>query len=704
LAVDITPELTGSTYIRSTLNGSNQITFAPEPVVDSFPGDSTYWQVTGDPWVASGDSATVNNTSSNNDFLSLTTDIDQSGPAPVTFRVVMAGENVDNSGGGFGINLIATDSGGLGGGNILADVSLPFSGGTSPATQYSVTANPVALTDPSSALAPSLVAEASSLAATTYYLNVAEVNNQGTTTPGTSEASITVTSAGAQAVQFTYDLPYAVGCTGILVGMGTASGGEAQYAKVSLNGTVTYVGANSAGVTATVSGQTLTVTITSLPTDTSTAMPTSNTAAAGPITWIYAYIFARYGVGQVTVSDAEVFSTTASGASTAEYAEWIGAPFDVFAEADTAITSGSIGMERIAFFYGTPEDVDQMDSVEHAIAVLSQYDMVVMDPAGNLSARGQQLLQGLIAAGVRVYGYNNVGVSPQPTIAEINAITLACAQAGYAGCMFDGFGYDYAVTRATQNTVVAYAHSLGLSAMMNGWNPPDTLGSTVDATYNPTGTRPVAGPSDYYLFESFYTTDADQYEAAVVGWENLVAKYVGGVALAQAIGVKTVALCYAFSTTPLSETTDQVNGYILAMCCGITAWVYQSPTTTNMLAWPRDPPEQPIIGSTLVQPLEQVGTAEYQATTDQGVVSLTVDNSSGAITNVSTFSTIPPIPEVTYAAVPTVDPTIQQATTVWESSPSLLSPGWQQITGWSSTSTPPNRYVRPHVYLRNAPS
>ncbi len=134
-----------------------------------------------------------------------------------------------------------------------------------------------ALPNPSTALSLSTVSNSSStLAATTYYVNYALMNAQGTTTPGASEASITISTANAYAITFSVTLPS--GATGILIGMGTSSGGEGQYAQISSSGAVTYVGGNSSGVSGSVNGSTLTVTITKPPSSTSTAMPSSNTA------------------------------------------------------------------------------------------------------------------------------------------------------------------------------------------------------------------------------------------------------------------------------------------------------------------------------------------------------------------------------------------------------------------------------------------
>ncbi len=693
MAVTITPGLAGSTYRRTVLNGSTQITFGPAPVVDSFPGDTAIWAVAGDPWTTAGDSVTLANPAGNNDFLSTITEISQTAAGPVTLRVNMAGVDVDNTSGGYGITLECTDAGGLGGGNVLGAASELFNAGTSLDQQYSVTVTPVALTNPASALTPVTVAETTTLAAGTYFVNVAEQNNEGTTTPGSSESSIVVT-ADAEAIQFTYALPQNVGCTGIVVGMGTATGAEAQFATVSSAGVVAYIGTNAAGVTATVNAGTLTVTITAAPTDTTHAMPTVNTAAATPIVYCYAYLFARNGPGTVTLHNAELFSATATGVTTAQYGEWVMAPADIYEVNAQPIAAGTLAPATIAFYYGTPEDVDNLDSVTHSITVLSQYSIVVMNAPTLLSARGKLVLQGLLAAGVRVFGYNNVGVAPAPSIATINALTLACAASGYAGCMFDGFGYDYGVTRATQNTVVAYAHSLGLAAIANAWVPADALGSVVNATYNPTGTPPLLGKSDLYLFESFYTTDANEYEAAVIGWPAMVTKYTGGVALAQALGVKCIALAYAWSTTPLGTTTDQLNSYLLALTVGCSVWCYQGSTSSNLAAWPPLPAAPPVVGDTLTTPLEQTATATYTAVTDQGVLTVDVNNTTGAVTSASNFGTAYALPPVIYGAPPASDPAIQQATSIWETA-------YDEVT-WKALGTTPERYLRLHMYFRDA--
>ncbi|MHB1937060.1 MAG: hypothetical protein ACYCOR_10800 [Acidobacteriaceae bacterium] len=133
------------------------------------------------------------------------------------------------------------------------------------------------VTPPTTGLSLSLVADSSStLAATTYYVAASFGNANGDTPVGSSEASIVIATADTEDIRFNLTPPS--GATYAIVGLGTATGAETQYAKISTAGAVTFVGTNSSGVTATVSSGVLTITITAPQTDTSTAMPTTNTA------------------------------------------------------------------------------------------------------------------------------------------------------------------------------------------------------------------------------------------------------------------------------------------------------------------------------------------------------------------------------------------------------------------------------------------
>ena len=492
----VTPDITRSLYDRVQYT-SGELSLAPTPIVTTFPGDTTVWQQSGDPWtVVDNDQIQLTNPSGNDDFLSLIYSIEQSAPSPITFRVRATGSGIASGlGNGYGLELILTDSGGMSG-TWLADVTTNFPAGTWPETEFSVTATAELPNPTASLVAPlSTVADASStLQAVPYYISAAYLSATGTTTPGASETSITPVAADAYDIQFQSTLSTTDGTTGILLGMGTASGQEAQYAKISSSGVVTYVGTNAAGVSASVSGSTLTVTISKPPSDTSYAMPAANTATV-PAYYLYAYVYA-HGVGGLTLRNAEIFQ---AGAAAAQNGYWRSETIDTWRAAGVPMRGTALGLHQIRFYYGDPSEVDDRDSVTHSVAALSQFTMVVLNEPGQLAtARQQAVAQALIAAGVQLYGYVNIGVAESeynnciPPLSAITAALDRIAAFGYAGVFFDAAGHGTIPTEYL-NYLKSYcaAKSPALAVFANA-HPQDALSTAVDTT---TLVDPPDGPS-----------------------------------------------------------------------------------------------------------------------------------------------------------------------------------------------------------------
>lgn len=126
----ITPSTDNSVYTRTELDGSSQITLAPDPLGTSFLGDTSNWQVNGDSWTVSGDKVTMANKDSGNNFLSLIYGIQQTAASPVTFRLMAQGQDIDATG-DWGIELDLTDVGGYGG-TVLGEAKASFHAGTWP--------------------------------------------------------------------------------------------------------------------------------------------------------------------------------------------------------------------------------------------------------------------------------------------------------------------------------------------------------------------------------------------------------------------------------------------------------------------------------------------------------------------------------------------------------------------------------------------
>ena len=132
------------------------------------------------------------------------------------------------------------------------------------------------VTDPASALTLVQSSGSSSLATGTYYVAQAQTNAIGSTTIGSSLASIDISTAGND---ITTSLDLTPGATGVDIFVGT-SNPPLELANVSASGTITYSGGATSGITVAVNGSTLGLTISAPATSSGTVVPTANTTTS----------------------------------------------------------------------------------------------------------------------------------------------------------------------------------------------------------------------------------------------------------------------------------------------------------------------------------------------------------------------------------------------------------------------------------------
>lgn len=661
MSVTISPT-TSDGMLIGTIVSSSKIQPAPQALVDPYPLDISIWQRNGSGWVANGnDKVTINNTTSANDFLNNIYHINQSVAHPVTFRLIGKGDNIAPfTGDCFSIELILTDSGGLGG-TILGTQDMQFPVGTWTEQQFSITLSPV-LPAPS---APSLVASASggTLATGTVYVKTTAVNTAGETI-ASLESSVAVTGT--------------TGSVAITITPITGATAYNIYAS-STSGTEKY------------SGQTATTsyTLTTIP---SGVIPPATNTAAQPAVWLYAYIFTRNSVGQLTFWDAEIFD---SSGIVRTYGEWRSPVYDLTKLANIPVTTGSINLTHFKFYYSDISNVDGINNVDHSIEILSKFDAIVFNEPGlNTTTQQQAVQNALIQAGIHVFGYCQVGASSNwPTLATMEAIMDRCAAAGYYGVFYDMFGYDWGVARTTQNTVVNYAHSKGLKCIANAWIPADALGSDINATYNPSGSPSTLGVGDWYLFESFYCNNSGYVGIAGGGFYNYFQKYTKGIALAKVLGVSTLGLSYAITGTALTNFVDWINAYILAVGLGLTGLSYDASVQEGGMWMPSDFPIQ-VIGKNIITTYSPSTLNTYEATTDQGIIQfIAVDSPISRSTSVFKSAIQTQI---------TVNPPATNATKVnvtYYSSVDGIN--WIQVISQSNNMTVSNRYFQFKMELWN---
>jgi hypothetical protein len=127
--------------------------------------------------------------------------------------------------------------------------------------------------DPASPLILSASGSGSSLPAGTIYVAFDFTNAVGRTTKGNSQASISVTSG--QNITTSITLPLNANGVGIYVGTTST---PLLLGTISSTGQITYSGGRSSGLSVTVSGQTLNITISNVASGTGAAPQSSNTA------------------------------------------------------------------------------------------------------------------------------------------------------------------------------------------------------------------------------------------------------------------------------------------------------------------------------------------------------------------------------------------------------------------------------------------
>lgn len=193
--------------------------------------------------------------------------------------------------------------------------------------------------------------------------------------------------------------------------------------------------------------------------------------------------------------------------------------------ADGSVTSAKLasdatrtdGMRNLLVFYAPPSIINAKYDNDYAAGILARYDDVVLgsgleDPSHPDYANTTAIMQKTLALspGTVIWGYIDTGVTTgNLSLATLQTQIDQWVAIGAGGIFCDVIGYAYGVSRARQNSIINYIHSKGVGAFLNVFNPDEVLSSSVDATYNPTGTPTAANNTDVLMLESWIAnTDA----------------------------------------------------------------------------------------------------------------------------------------------------------------------------------------------------
>ena len=414
-----------------------------------------------------------------------------------------------------------------------------------------------------------------------------------------------------------------------------------------------------------------------------------------PAQWLYAYIFTRYHTGKITMWNAEVFQ---DGDTQKPSGWWQSIPIDLIEDANIPISTGEITLQNVAFKYGDISNVDDMGSVDYSIEKLSDFDVIVTHEPGVLDTRSTAVINALISNGVKVYGYAQAGSSDAGEIPALiiaaKAIMDNCLSGGYDGVFLDMFGYDWNVSRAQQNEMIDYAHSLTpvLKVFANAWWPQDCLDDTVDATFNSTGVATSLTTDDWVLLESFYVYGGNPggYVGDDGDFNGAFDKYTETVSLAIPLGVKVAGLAYALDGTKLTDMTDWTNAYYLAAGLGMDGLSYSRAIESNNVDWPPSVFSVPKIGATLTTPYAQISADTYEAVTSGGLIRFIATDSP--LTRSSLSLKIPDSLEVDVRSLPTVN--AERSDVQYFSSTDAVT--WAEMTSLTTS----NRYFQARISIR----
>ena len=185
---------------------------------------------------------------------------------------------------------------------------------------------------------------------------------------------------------------------------------------------------------------------------------------------------------------------------------------------------GVPALQPLLIYYGYPIAYKRLWNTATVIAEIAanfSYWVVghtYQDPSHEEYASTVTIIQGVRAAGVKVYGYIALGTSNYNyTVEQIGTITDQWSAIGIDGVFLDEYGFDYGNTRQRQVDVVNAIHAKGLPICANAWVFEEFVSDTLAETgwvsgdwkytrwqaNNPTDIPAPHQEGDSYLIENF---------------------------------------------------------------------------------------------------------------------------------------------------------------------------------------------------------
>jgi len=303
------------------------------------------------------------------------------------------------------------------------------------------------------------------------------------------------------------------------------------------------------------------------------------------------------------------FSTTSRSGSASISSSIVNKIYKKPKPVEWTIPSGNLNASLVSFVYNSLYRVQNIDNVDHAIEILSRFKYLICAEPGHLADKEILVADG-IKSKVKIFGYIDMGGDVLPSLESLTSELDNIKKNGWYGVFIDQFGYDYGETRERQNTVVIYAHSIGLKCFVNAWHIEDAFGMEADAVHNPNQSESALGEGDWYLLESFLTR-IDGYDEYP---DNFWEKIAKAQEYQEKLKLNIACLSYKRDEASWEESAmDIENSYLLSALSGFNGWWFTDRCENDSFEYGK-----PFaVGNVLKEKLYQVIPGFYLAETER---------------------------------------------------------------------------------------
>jgi hypothetical protein len=297
----------------------------------------------------------------------------------------------------------------------------------------------------------------------------------------------------------------------------------------------------------------------------------------------------------------------------------------ILEEVDMQTIRKKLDSKYVTFPYFNLANLHYKENIDYSAEVFKNHDYIVIGEPVTLEMhhKEQKVVADSIKDKTRIFGYVEAGSwkdKPPRDMELIKQEIDNIAAENWYGVFFDQFGYDFNETRERQNIMIKYAHEKGLVCFPNAWFVSNVFYNEVHKEHNPKGLPDELKEGDWYLLESFYTSNG--------GYREEFQKYLDASEISFKRGIKMATLTYKRDDVlweeALAEGGDVERAYILNLTLGFDGWSFIDEITSKDFEHAKIPFLD--LGTELIQPLKLEKGNIYTAKTDKYTIKLDMTN------------------------------------------------------------------------------